>query len=178
MPESAAVFQINISRGGVPKRPVLEAYIDERGIAGDAQKDLRHHGGADRALCLFPIELIARLQDEGHDIAPGNLGENVTTVGLDWQRVVPGARLRLGESLVIEVTGYAAPCWKNARWFADGDFNRLNQRLQPGSSRVYARVLEAGPLRTGDPIALDADSAAVRVLRSQPPTVRWRPPAG
>jgi len=173
-----AVFQINVSRGSVPKRAIASATVDARGVLGDAQTDLRHHGGPERALCLFPLELIRSLQAEGHDIEPGHLGENVTTVDLDWQRVVPGARLRLGDRLVIVITGYAAPCWKNARWFTDGDFNRLNQQSQPGRSRVYARVLVPGDLRTGDPIALDKESAAVRVARTQPPTLRWRPPAG
>ena len=65
---------------------------------------------------------------------------------------------------------------KNAAWFADGDFNRMNQKTHPGCSRVYARVLEEGQLRTGDTVDVLDESAAERVARLQPPTIRWRPP--
>ncbi len=173
MAGTARIFQLNVSRGGVPKRPVAEAHVDAGGMEGDRQADRRIHGGPDRALCLFAVEVLATLRAEGHPIAPGCAGENITTEGLDWRLVVPGARLRLGSEAEIEITSYTTPCWKNARWFRDGDPDRMRQEQHPGESRVYARVLRPGLLRTGDPIELIEETAAERVRRQQPRTFRW-----
>ena len=52
----------------------------------------------------------------------------------------------------------------------------MNQKTHPGCSRVYARVLEEGELHTGDTVDVLDESAAERVARLQPPTIRWRPP--
>lgn len=170
------VHSLNVSQGGVPKLPVLEAEVGPGGMAGDRQADRQSHGGPRRALCLYSLERIEALAAEGHSMFPGSAGDNVTVEGVDWSQVVPGSRLRLGESVLIEVTDYTAPCWKNACWFSDGDFNRMNQRTHPGWSRVYAKVLEGGLLRAGDGVELLEERAAVRVQRTQPPTYRWRPP--
>ncbi|MBP8251701.1 MAG: hypothetical protein KAX40_05015, partial [Herpetosiphon sp.] len=78
----ATIFQINMSKGGVPKTPIHEAQVNELGIVGDVQKDKRYHGGPNRALCLFALELIQQLQAEGHPIYSGSTGENITTQGL------------------------------------------------------------------------------------------------
>ena len=174
---SGTIHQLSASNGGVPKRALEEARAFIGGLEGDAQADLKHHGGPERALCLFSLDRIEEMAAEGHPIAPGLAGENVTVSGLDWSLVVPGSRLRLGDGVLVEITSYTAPCFKNAPWFADGDFNRMNQKTHPGCSRVYARVLEEGLLRSGDAVDLLDESAATRVARQQPPTIRWRPPS-
>ena len=150
----AHVHQINLSKGGVPKLPVEEAVIDESGVIGDVQADRVHHGRPEQALCLYSLEVIEELQREGHPIAPGAAGENLTLSGLDWTTLEPGARLLVGPDVEIEVTWYATPCTKNARWFVAGDFARMSHKRHPGSSRLYARVLRGGPVRTGDDVAL------------------------
>lgn len=147
------VHQINTSEGGVPKLPVDMAVVDLSGVVGDMQADRVHHGSPDQALCLFSLEVIEAFQAEGHPIGPGSTGENITVSGLDWSEVSPRRRLTIGE-IEIEVTHYATPCSKNARWFIDGRFDRMYVRRHPGESRVYARVLEGGLVRTGDPVAL------------------------
>lgn len=148
------IFQLNRSGGGVPKLGVREAFLDASGLEGDKQRDLRFHGGPERALCLFPLELILQLQAEGHTVFPGSTGENVTVVGLQWQRVEPGARLSLGGEALVEITSYAAPCKTIADSFDGGDFKRISQKLRPGDSRLYARVLRPGRLAVGDPVKL------------------------
>lgn len=173
MVESPSIFQVNVSRGGVPKWAIPEAKVTTTGIATDRQADRRSHGGPDRALCLYALEAIVALRKEGHDVEPGSTGENITTVYLDWSRVLPGTRMWLGNDVLIEVTDYAAPCWKNARWFADGDFNRINQKAHAGGSRVYARVLREGAIRPGDAIALWEQSTAERLERMAIPVYRW-----
>ena len=78
------VHQISVSDGGVPKRPVFEARVTAQGVAGDRQRNVKVHGGPDRAVCLYSLELIEALKQEGHPIAPGSSGENFTLAGLDW----------------------------------------------------------------------------------------------
>ena len=65
------VVQINISPGGVPKLPVAAARVTPDGLEGDGHRDLEHHGGPERALCLFSLEQIRALQAEGHAVTPG-----------------------------------------------------------------------------------------------------------
>lgn len=154
MSATARVVQISVSPGGVPKTPVDTAKVTVDGVEGDAHRDHAHHGGPDRAVCLFSLEVIEALQAEGHPIAPGALGENLTVHGLDWTQVTPGSRLRVGDQLVLEVTRYTSPCLNITRSFLDGDYARVSQKRHPGWSRVYARVLVPGPVRRGDLIQL------------------------
>jgi MOSC domain-containing protein YiiM len=123
-------------------------------VGGDRQKNLNVHGGPDRAVCLFSLELIERLQDEGHTIDPGSAGENLTLTGLEWEKLGPGALLNIGPEVRLEVTGYCAPCELNAQWFREGDFKRISQKRNPGWSRLYARVLAEGIVRPGDAVEI------------------------
>lgn len=159
------IVQVNISPGGVPKLPVMFAEVGELGLAGDGHADRVHHGGPDRAVCLFAIERIEAMAAEGHPIAAGSAGENITTRGIDWDQVVPATRLALGPDVVIEITGYTAPCSTIKRSFTGGDFNRMNQKVFPGWSRTYARVVSAGIVRAGDSVELLDASALVGLPR-------------
>lgn len=153
MDPTAHIVQLNISPGGVPKLPVPEAEVTAMGLAGDGHDEPPWvHGGVERALCLWSVERIQALAAEGHPIFPGATGENITIRGLDWDSIVPGAFLKLGDAVVCMVTRYTTPCRTNARWFTGGDFNRMHQALHPGWSRVYARVIEPGTVRAGDPV--------------------------
>jgi len=146
------VVQINISGGGVPKLPVASARVTANGLEGDGHRDLEHHGGPERALCLFSLEQIRALHVEGHAVRPGAIGENLTLEGLDWERVQPGAVLELGERVRIEITRYTSPCFNIKPSFLGGDFARVSQKLHPGWSRVYAKVLQPGTISQGDPV--------------------------
>lgn len=156
---SARIVQISVSPGGVPKLAVPEARVGWLGLDGDAHRDEEHHGGPDRAVCLFAMEQIEGLAAEGHPILPGALGENITVAGLDWALVVPGARLRLGPDVRIEVTRYTTPCFNIRAAFRSGEYARVSQKRHPGWSRVYARVLEEGVIRPGDDVVLVAAPA-------------------
>jgi MOSC domain-containing protein YiiM len=144
---------INVSRGGVPKRPVAEAAITADGVEGDRQRDRRFHGGPERAVTLFSTERIAAMQAEGHPIAPGTTGENLTVSGIDWTRATPGARLEIGE-VRLEITRYTTPCANITASFAGGDIARVAQKVNPGWSRLCARVLVPGQVRVGDSVKL------------------------
>ena len=148
------IFQLSCSKGGVPKLAVREAVLTETGLESDEQRDLRFHGGPERALCLFPLELILELQAEGPPVFPGSVGENLTVVGIEWKTLGEGARLALGDEVVIEISGYAAPCKTLIDSFRDGEFKRISQKLRPGDSRLYARVIRTGRLAVGQPVKL------------------------
>lgn len=155
------VYQINRSRGGVPKLPVSEARVSVDGLEGDWHNDTRSHGGPQRALCLYTLEQIERLAREGHPIYPGAAGENVTLVGVPLERLTPGVRLALGAEVIARITGFTSPCKTIAAVFNDGDFTRISQKTHPGESRVYALVERPGVVRAGDTVTiLDAIDAA------------------
>jgi MOSC domain-containing protein YiiM len=147
------VVQVNVNpRGGVPKHAIPATEITVEGVAGDKQRDRRFHGGPQRAVSLFAMERIEALRAEGHPIAPGSSGENLTLAGVDWDAIKVGDRLRVGEWVELEITGYASPCSNIEASFADGAFKRMSQKLHPGWSRLYARVLAEGTVRAGDPV--------------------------
>jgi hypothetical protein len=142
-----------VSDGGVPKVAVPSVDVGPRGLSGDRQRTRRHHGRAWQALCLWSAEVVGGLQLEGHPIALGSAGENISIRGLNWADVLPGSQLRIG-NMLCEVSLYALPCSKNSAWFVGGDFERMHHRREAGVSRVYASVLEPGRIDSGDAVAL------------------------
>ena len=149
--QTGTVVQVNVNpSGGVPKARVPGARITAKGVAGDKQRNRRFHGGPQRAVSIYSHEHILALQAEGHPITPGSTGENLTLGGLDWAALKVGARLLIGAELRIEITGYAAPCSNIAASFAGGEITRISQKLHPGWSRLYAKVLAEGEVRQGD----------------------------
>jgi MOSC domain-containing protein YiiM/GNAT superfamily N-acetyltransferase len=148
------VLQVSVSGGGVPKRPVERAWVGAYGLEGDAHRENTVHGGPHRAVCLFGIEVIERLQSEGHPIEPGGAGENLTTSGIEWSLLPIGTRARVGDQLELEVSSSTTPCATQVRNFSDGNFNRIRIELHPSDSRMYARVIREGEVKPGDPITL------------------------
>ncbi len=148
------LHQISVSAGGLPKLPVPEARITVDGVEGDAHRNLKLHGGPARAVCLYSLDRIEALRAEGHPIQPGFAGENFTIAGLDWPHLAPGDRVTVGD-VELEITSYTDPCKLNCEWFADGRYERIGQAQYPGWSRLYARVLREGRVRTGDPVRIE-----------------------
>jgi MOSC domain-containing protein YiiM len=149
------IFQLNTSSGGVPKLALREAEVTELGLTGDDHKFPDIHGGPARAVCLFSLERILELQSEGHPIFPGAVGENITISGIDWNDVTPGQKLSLGEEVLVEITSYTTPCNSIPESFVAGAYQRISQKLHPGYSRVYARVLRPGRIRIGQLVRLN-----------------------
>ncbi|HEX2722281.1 MAG TPA: MOSC domain-containing protein, partial [Gemmatimonadaceae bacterium] len=134
MSDTGLIYSINCSPGGVPKLPVPEALVTTHGLFGDSQANRKHHGGPDRAVCLFSLERIQSIREEGHPIGTGTTGENLTVSGLDWDLVSPGSRLKAGDAL-LEVTSYTKPCRTIRESFLDHRFIRMSQKHYPGWSR-------------------------------------------
>jgi MOSC domain-containing protein YiiM/GNAT superfamily N-acetyltransferase len=160
------VLRVNVSDGGVPKRPVDAARITRAGVEGDRQRAVTVHGGPHRAVSVLGIEAIRRIAAEGHPIAPGTAGENLTTEGFDASSLPVGTRLRIGDEVILELSAPANPCRTIRHSFRDLRFGRLGMAAHPADSRMYARVLREGTVRPGDPIHVDppGDDAAVRHL--------------
>jgi MOSC domain-containing protein YiiM len=156
LPETSTVLDvgtlvsINVSAGGVPKRRVTGAKVSRLGLDKDAQDDKVHHGGPERAVCIYSFDRILALKTEGHPIESGSVGENLTVEGLRWDAIMPGLRVRVGSSVVLEITSFTSPCKTIRRAFIDGRFARISQKVHPGWSRVYAKVLDEGDVKIGD----------------------------
>lgn len=152
-PMTGHVQQISASGGGVPKVAVDEGEITVSGLVGDRQAARAHHGRPWQAICLYSAEVIDQLRAEGHSISPGAAGENLTLRGIDWDQIRAGVFVDIRE-VRLQVSVPAVPCSKNARWFADGDPDRILHEAHPGASRWYASVISGGTVKTGDPVTV------------------------
>ena len=136
----------------MPKTSVHEALLEATGLVGDKQAHRLFHGGPERALCLYSLEVIRALQAEGHPIYPGSAGENLTISGLDWAQLAPGVRLALGDEVIVELSNYTVPCKTIAASFTGGAFERISHKKYPGWARLYARVRQTGRLTVGQKV--------------------------
>src|SRR6266478_2284986 len=117
-----------------------------------------------RQVHLIHAELHDELREAGFVISTGEMGENVTTRGVDLLGLPTGARLHLGDTAVVEVTGLRNPC---------GQLNGIRPGLMAASldrdehgnlvrkAGIMAVVLAGGEVRPGDPIEIE--------LPAQPP---------
>ena len=106
-----------------------------------------------RQVHLIPSELFDALRNSGCDVGPGELGENITTAGLDLETLPRNTQLRFGTSANIRLTGLRTPCVLIDR-FKSGLRGQLldttpNPRFRAG---VMAVVSEGGEISQGDPI--------------------------
>jgi MOSC domain-containing protein YiiM len=157
---TGSILQINISTGGLPKRPIPEATVTPEGILGDRWAHPDIHGGTKQALLLITFEGIEELIAQGYPVFAGALGESLTTSGLDRRQMRVGQRYRAGE-VFLELTKLRGPCTaldiygpaiKQAIYDPQvkaGDASTPRW----GLSGFYARVLKAGTIRPGDIIA-------------------------
>jgi len=111
-----------------------------------------------RQVHLIHAELHEELRERGFDLRPGDMGENVTTRGIDLLALPTGARLRLGAEAVVEVTGLRNPC-KQLDGLAPGLMGAVLARDAGGAlvrkAGVMGVVLEGGVVRRGDSIGVD-----------------------
>lgn len=169
------VVQINVSQGGIPKRPIQAGRVLRDRIEGDNWNDLRYHGWPDQAICLFSLELIKELKAEGFALFPGALGENLTTEGIDFHGIHLGDVYRVGKEVEIRVTKIRAPCRTIAVYgeniikaIYDLEVKKGNVRTPKwGRSGFYAEVLNEGLVYPGDGIVQIADRAHLATHQQQ-----------
>ena len=138
------------------------------GVAGDAHlgRTVQHRSRLARGptrpnlrqVHLIPGELHDELRAQGFDVAPGVMGENVTTRGVDLLGLPTGTRLRLGDEAVVEVTGLRNPC-AQLEGFQPGLMAAVLGRAADGGlirkAGVMAIVLEGGEVRPGDRVRVE-----------------------
>lgn len=146
------VVSVNVSTGGVPKRPIDGAWVGRLGLDADGHESPKH-GGPDAAVCLYGTDAIARVSADGHTAFPGAFGENLTVEGLDWAALASGDLLAIGDDgLELELTKTATPCDKQAHWFVGGAIERISVKRFPADARWYARVRQEGRVTSGDTV--------------------------
>src|SRR5919198_4125390 len=120
-----------------------------------------------RQVHLIHAELHTDLAAEGFTVSAGQMGENITTSGVDLLGLPTGARLHLGESAVVEVTGLRNPCTQ-LNGIQDGLMAALVYRDDTGAlvrrAGVMAVVLTAGEVRADDPIRVELPDRPHRPL--------------
>jgi MOSC domain-containing protein YiiM len=111
-----------------------------------------------RQVHLIHAELHEELHEKGFSVGPGEMGENVTTRGIDLLALPTGARLHLGQSALVEVTGLRNPCVQLDR-FRKGLMKAVLGRDPNGAivrkAGIMAVVLGTGDVRPGDPIRVE-----------------------
>ena len=138
------------------------------GVAGDAHmgETVKHRSRVRkdptqpnlRQVHLIHAELFDALRAKGFSVQPGDLGENVTTIGIDVLALPAGARLHLGATAMVEVTGLRNPCIQMDRFQQglmaatldkDTDSNLLRK------AGIMSIVLADGDVRPGDAIGVE-----------------------
>ncbi|MFJ6527806.1 MOSC domain-containing protein [Streptomyces longwoodensis] len=108
-----------------------------------------------RQVHLIHEELFTEVGEDGFEVAPGELGENITTRGLDLLGLPVGTLLHIGDSAVLEVTGLRNPCRQIDR-FQDGLLKQVVGRDEHGNvvrkAGIMSVVKEGGVVRPGDTI--------------------------
>jgi MOSC domain-containing protein YiiM len=110
-----------------------------------------------RQVHLIHTELHDELAGRGFSVAAGQMGENITTRGIDLLALPTGTRLRLGDTAVVELTGLRNPCVQLDR-FSPGLMAAVLDRAEDGSlirkAGVMSVVLTDGDVRPGDPVTI------------------------
>lgn len=121
-----------------------------------------------RQVHLIQEELLQELLAQGHQVAPGQMGENITTQGLDLLGLGTGTRLRLGDDAIVELTGLRNPC-AQIEAFQPGLLAAVLGRTPEGSlirkAGVMAVVVQGGVVQPGDAIVLAYEPPEFRPLQ-------------
>ncbi|MCA8902914.1 MAG: MOSC domain-containing protein [Hyphomonas sp.] len=116
-----------------------------------------------RQVHLIHAELFEELAGKGFTVAPGDMGENVTTCGVDLLGLPRGARLHIGEAAIVEVTGLRNPC-KQLEAFQPGLMYAVLEKTEAGGlvrkAGIMGIVIAGGVIRPGDGIAVETPPGA------------------
>jgi MOSC domain-containing protein YiiM len=143
-------WQGRIVRTSIWKDPVVgPVRVRTLNIDGDAQSDLRVHGGPNKAVYAYPLEHYEYWQRElGIESLPyAAFGENLTTSGVLESDIAIGDRVRIG-SVELVVTQPRLPCYKLGIRFDRDDM--IDRFMRSGRSGFYLAVVQEGELSAGD----------------------------
>ena len=140
----AAIHCLSVSsEKGQKKRNVKSVeVVDSGGIEGDI------HADTDRPISLLPYESFAKMSLLDKKIKPGDFAENITTTGLDFNRIDTGSKIALGNKVILEVIQIGKECHNSCYIKQD-----IGDCIMP-SEGVFARALHGGKLMIGDKIRI------------------------
>lgn len=135
---------------GTRKTQVQESeLVVEHGLVDDA-----HAGQWHRQVSFLASESIGKARERGLKVTFGDFAENIATSGVDWMSIPIGTRLKVGDTAIVEITQIGKECHnKCAIYYMAGDC------IMPREG-IFARVLEGGKIRVGDPISIIAKPPA------------------
>ncbi|MEJ2364975.1 MAG: MOSC domain-containing protein [Deltaproteobacteria bacterium] len=129
-------------RKGQKKSNLSEgALIKDKGFAGDA-----HAGDWHRQVSLLAMESIAKIRNQGMDVAPGDFAENITTTGIEIWQLELGTRLAVGDEAELEITQIGKECHDRC-----AIYRQIGDCVMPREG-IFARVLRGGKVKPGDRI--------------------------
>jgi cyclic pyranopterin phosphate synthase len=126
--------------------PIAELKADF-GVVGDA-----HAGNWHRQVSLLAVESIDKMIAKGANVSPGNFAENITTEGIELLELSVGSKLKLGESVELEITQFGKKCHSRCEIF-----EQVGDCIMPREG-VFAKVTKAGKINVGDTIEVITDN--------------------
>jgi MOSC domain-containing protein YiiM len=131
-------------RKGEKKKAVAAVTLREDfGVEGDA------HAGSGRQVSLLALEGVERMQQKLPSIIPGDFAENLTVQGLNEMGLTPGSRIRVGKTVLLEVTQIGKECHGHGCAI----MRAVGSCVMPKEG-IFAKVLTGGPIRPGDAVEL------------------------
>lgn len=141
----AKVISINISNGGIPKKPVDSVNITEKGLEGDGHNHEKHYRSS-QAVCIQDIESLEALSQKGYPLAPGTGGENLTVEGVNVNLLPIGTVLEFSGGVILEITRIRPTCYV---------MDQIDPGLKDAATNchgMYAKVNQSGVLLCGEHI--------------------------
>ncbi len=153
LPSAVTYNGTKVMVSAIMKKPVTEKmFLDKLGFAGDGSADRIHHGGADKAVCVYCHDHYAYWEKElSRKLEPAAFGENLTVAGLVEDNVRIGDIFKIGEA-TVQCTQPRQPCHKLNKIFGLPEMAAYVQ--QTGYTGYYLRVLTPGWVSPGDKIEL------------------------
>ncbi len=142
MPQDMMYHEKVIS-SGINKQPTDKPlYLTNLNLEGDGQADLKHHGGKEKAVCVYPFEHYRYWEKQlQRSLVYGAFGENLTIQGLLESDVCIGDIFKLGEA-VVQISQPRQPCFKLSAKYGLPEMPMMMQ--ESGYTGFYFRVLEEG----------------------------------
>ena len=142
-PKIPSVFRLSVSAvKGEKKQNVSRVTVTLEGIEGDA------HAGTIRAISLLPYESFEKLAYYELYLNPGDFGENITTIGVDFKELSVGTKMALGETVIIEVVQIGKDCRNDCMIK-----QTVGDCIMPREG-LFAKVIAGGELNEGDSIRI------------------------
>ncbi|MCQ2560076.1 MAG: MOSC domain-containing protein [Clostridia bacterium] len=129
---------------GEPKRNIGEGLLLENfGLEGDA-----HAGNWHRQLSMLALESIAKMQQKGLEVKPGDFAENLTTEGIELVSLPIGTRLQIGSNIQVEVTQIGKECHQGCK------IMQITGECVMPKEGIFVRVLKGGLVKMGDSVKI------------------------